>query len=166
MTVILFKCTTRSERKPVLCKCTLTDIRRENWAVKKDGHRKQWSVEVTLTGTWNNRNVAQQAEDLRTEQWAVPNVQKFIEENLWTGKALLLEKIMMWNKSLAQRWYTARIRYACGARLMSIRNNDDVSELWTSLSGAHLQKVLCRQQLVQKLESFFWSLTGSSIATE
>lgn len=47
---------------------------------------------ATLTGTGDNRNVTQQAEDLRAEEGAIPNVEEFVEKNLWTGKALLMKK--------------------------------------------------------------------------
>lgn len=42
-----------------------------------------------LTRAWDNREVAQQAEDLRAMKGAVPDVQKLVEENLRTGKTLL-----------------------------------------------------------------------------
>lgn len=42
MTVILFKWTTRSERKPVLCKCTFDRHKERKLSCEeKDGHRKQ-----------------------------------------------------------------------------------------------------------------------------
>lgn len=35
-----------------------------------------------LTGTGDNRNVAQQAEDLWAEEGAIPNIEEFVEKNL------------------------------------------------------------------------------------
>lgn len=44
-----------------------------------------------LTRAGDNREVAQQAEDLRAMERAVPDVQELVEENLRTGKTLLEE---------------------------------------------------------------------------
>lgn len=35
-----------------------------------------------LTGTGDNGNVTQQAEDLWTEEGAIPNIEEFVEKNL------------------------------------------------------------------------------------
>lgn len=49
-------------------------------------------MNAKLTGTGDNRDVAQQAEDLWAEERTVPNVEKFVEKSLCTGKPLLVEK--------------------------------------------------------------------------
>lgn len=45
-----------------------------------------------LTGTGDNGNVAQQAEDLWAEQGAVPQTEELVEESLRTGKWFLVAK--------------------------------------------------------------------------
>lgn len=50
------------------------------------------SSKARLTGTWDNRNVAQQSENLWAEEGAIPNVEEFVEKNFGTGKALLWKK--------------------------------------------------------------------------
>lgn len=48
---------------------------------RKCGDR-QTTTRGKLTGTGDNRNVAQQAEDLWAEEGTVPNVEEFVEKNL------------------------------------------------------------------------------------
>lgn len=43
---------------------------------------KWWTMKAKLTGTGDNRDVAQQAEDLWAEERTVPNVEKFVEKSL------------------------------------------------------------------------------------
>lgn len=87
MAGILFKW-----RATVVCVC-MFDRRRQN---TKYGDRhspwKWWTMKAKLTGTGDNRDVAQQAEDLWAEERTVPNVEKFVEKSLCTGKPLLVEK--------------------------------------------------------------------------
>lgn len=45
-----------------------------------------------LTGTGDNGNVAQQAEDLWAEQGAVPQTEELVDERLRTGKWFLVAK--------------------------------------------------------------------------
>ena len=59
---------------------------------ERDSQWQQWTVEAKLTGTGDNGNIAQQAEDLRAEEGAVPNTEEFVKESLWTGKRFLVEK--------------------------------------------------------------------------
>lgn len=39
-------------------------------------------LKAKLTGTWNNRNVAQQPKDLWAEEGSVPNIEKLVEKSL------------------------------------------------------------------------------------
>lgn len=50
------------------------------------------SSKARLTGTWDNRNVTQQAKNLWAEEGAIPNVEEFVEKNFGTRKALLLKR--------------------------------------------------------------------------
>lgn len=50
------------------------------------------SSKARLTGTWYNRNVAQQAENLWAEEGAIPNVEEFVKKNFGTEKTLLWKK--------------------------------------------------------------------------
>lgn len=55
--------------------------------LKVTQHKSEQMRKLTRAG--DNREVAQQAEDLRAMEGAVPDVQKLVEENLGTGKTLL-----------------------------------------------------------------------------
>lgn len=44
-----------------------------------------------LTRTGDNRDVTQQAEDLRAKEGAVPDIEELVEKNLRAGKTLLME---------------------------------------------------------------------------
>lgn len=55
-------------------------------------HRKK-----KLTRTGDNRDVTEQAEDLRAKEGAVPNIEELVEKNLRAGKTLLMETGDMFN---------------------------------------------------------------------
>lgn len=101
-----------------------------------------------LTGAGNDRNLAEQTEDLRTKQRTVPNCQELVEENLCAGKWFLV------------RWVLLETEWVCCRRYVESRFSKK------NRHEAHLEKVLCGQQFVQKLNRFLWLLKAFSVRTE
>lgn len=58
-------------------------------------HKKKVTKKLTRTG--DNRDVAQQAKDLRAKEGAVPDIEELVEKNLRAGKTLLMETGDMFN---------------------------------------------------------------------
>lgn len=74
--------------------CVIYLLQCKTQAKRKSINMCVWQTKGSkLTGTWDNRNVAQQGEDLRAEQGPIPDLQEFVEERFWTRKPLLVEEI-------------------------------------------------------------------------
>lgn len=101
-----------------------------------------------LTGAGNDRNLAEQTEDLRTKQRTVPNCQELVEENLCAGKWFLV------------RWVLLETEWVCCRTYVESRfskQNKKKNKTWSPPGESAVRTAICpkTQPLPLTLESLF-----------